>query len=182
MSETPDKFEVAPSGRSRCRACGRNIEKSQLRFGEVLESSYGDGDGTAAFWFHPRCAAHRRPEKFVVIARDEQAAAGLPDREVMITEAELGLALERLPRLAGAERASSGRARCRHCKELIPAGVWRIKLSTFAETGFFDPLGFLHVSCAAAYFEIAAIGDRLQQAAPELTPADLVEISSLIGG
>ena len=173
---TGDTLQVAPTGRARCRACAGKIDKGTLRFGEALPSAYGEGDATTFYWFHPRCAAHRRPDKFAPVARDENAAAALPDRERLVQEAELGLAHERLPRLAGAELASSGRARCRHCKELIGQGLWRLRLSSFAASGFFEPLGFIHATCARDYFGVPAITDRLQQAAPDLDTAPLAAL------
>ena len=163
-----DRLEVAASGRARCRACGGKIEKGALRFGEELASSYGEGDTPSVYWFHPRCAAHRRPEKFIVVARTDDGAAALPDREALIAEAEVGIAHPRLPRIAGAEPATSGRAHCRHCKELIASGLWRIRLSTFGETGFFDPLGFIHLTCAPGYFDVPFVLERIRQVAPDL--------------
>ena len=178
---TPDRLEIATSGRARCRACGVKIERGVLRFGEVLPGPYGEGEGegTGVFWFHPRCAAHRRPEKFLVVIREAEAAATLADRDGLLAAAEEGILHERLPRVAGAERSASGRARCRHCKEGIPMGAWRIRLSSFADTGFFDPLGFLHVGCATAYFGTGALHDRLRQASPDLDAEALAELSSL---
>jgi hypothetical protein len=98
----------------------------------------------------------------------ERRGGGAPERESLIAEAEEGLANPRLPRIAGAERSASGRAHCRHCKELIPAGTWRIRLSTFADSGFFDPLGFIHAGCAEGYFGVAAVAERVRRAAPDL--------------
>jgi hypothetical protein len=173
----PDRLERAASGRAKCRSCGEKIEKDALRFGEELPSAYGEGEGASVFWFHPRCAAHRRPEKFLPVAREGGEAVALPDRERLIEEAEQGLAHERLPRIAGAERSASGRAHCRHCKELIPAGAWRLRLSTFGDSGFFDPLGFLHAACAGGYFGVSAVAERVRQASAEL---DAVALESLV--
>jgi hypothetical protein len=171
-----DRLELAASGRARCRACGGKIDKGTLRYGEVLATAYGDGEGNSAFWFHPRCAAQRRPAKFLVVAREAEAAAGLPARESLIAEAEAGVAHERLERVAGAERASSGRAMCRQCKTPIAQGTWRIRLSAFADSGFFDPLGFIHASCTRAYFEVDSVIARVQVASPELDEPALAEL------
>ncbi len=177
-----DRLEAAASGRAQCRACGAKIEKGSLRFGEELPSAYRDGDGGSVYWFHPRCAAHRRPEKLAALLRQPEAAAALPDADRLLAEADQGVAHTRLQRLAGAERASSGRARCRHCKELIAAGAWRLRLSNFEDNGFFAPFGFIHhVPCASPYFalsDLAALGDRLRLASPELDAAALEEILS----
>jgi hypothetical protein len=174
---TPDRLEPAASGRARCRACGAAIAKGELRFGEVLAAGYGEDGGTSVFWFHLRCAAHRRPDKLAVLLREHPDAGNVPDRERLLAEADEGVAHPRLARVAGAERASSGRARCRQCTELIPEGGWRIRLSSFGETGFFDPLGFVHAGCAVAYLETdLALGERLRQASPELDAAALAEL------
>ena len=162
----PDRLEVAASGRAKCRACEAKIDKGALRFGEELQSGYREDGAASVFWFHLRCAAQRRPEKFAALARSE-AGANLPDREALLAEAEEGLAHPRLERIAGVEQASSGRAKCRHCQQPIPLSAWRIRLSAFGETGFFDPLGFIHASCAREYFGMASVKRRLEHLAPE---------------
>jgi hypothetical protein len=58
----------------------------------------------------------------------------------------------RLNRIAGAEKAPSSQAKCRHCKLKIERGAWRIRL-VFFEEGRFMPGGFVHLDCRAAYFE-----------------------------
>jgi hypothetical protein len=196
----PDKLEIAPSGRARCRGCGAKIDKDSLRFGEVLPRPSGDDEATSVFWFHPRCAAHRRPEKFAQLLRQPAAteSAGvdpvelppLPDRDRLLAEADAGIAQPRLARIAGAERASSGRARCRHCQAAIALGDWRIRLSTFADTGFPDPLGFIHAGCAAVYcgstpenpgtVDLATIAARVRQACPDLDAAALADVEQAL--
>ena len=42
MSE--HSFEVAPSGRSKCRGCGDAIARGEVRFGERLPNPFGEGD------------------------------------------------------------------------------------------------------------------------------------------
>jgi hypothetical protein len=174
-----DRLETAASGRAQCRACGVKIAKGDLRFGEELPSAYGEGDVPSVYWFHPACAALRRPEKIALLLRDSEAAAGLPDRAELLARAETGLAHPKLERLAGAERAASGRARCRHCQQPIENGSWRLRLSTFADSGFFEPLGFVHAGCARAYFELpdpALLIDRIGAIAPDLDGASREEI------
>jgi hypothetical protein len=176
-----DRLEIAPSGRAGCRACGAKIARGDWRFGEVLPASHGAGEGTASFWFHLRCAALRRPDKLAALLQSADAPPGVPDRDRLLAEAEQGLAAPRLARIAGAERASSGRARCRQCQQLIEAGSWRLRLSSFGETGFFDPLGFVHAGCARAYLQTAApLAERLRAVAPELDDAALEEICQLV--
>jgi hypothetical protein len=181
---SPDRLEPAASGRARCRACGAAIAKGELRFGEVLASGYGEGDATSVFWFHLRCAAHRRPQKLAALLREspenpETPRPPVPDREQLLAEADQGIAHARLERLAGAERASSGRARCRQCQQPIAEGAWRFRLSSFGDTGFFDPLGFIHAGCAAAYFETdLPLEARLRQASPDVDPQALAELGA----
>ena len=57
---TKHTFELAASGRSKCRGCGQSITKDSLRFGERVPNAFGDEDAT--HWLHPACAAHRRPD------------------------------------------------------------------------------------------------------------------------
>ena len=53
-------FEPASSARSKCRGCGRAIAKGEIRFGERLANPFAEGEMT--HWFHPLCAAYKRPE------------------------------------------------------------------------------------------------------------------------
>jgi hypothetical protein len=55
----PHVFEVASTGRAKCRGCGEPIQRGDTRFGERLPNPYGEGEMT--LWFHPRCAAFKRP-------------------------------------------------------------------------------------------------------------------------
>lgn len=174
-----DRLEPAASGRARCRACGRAIEKGALRFGEELPNPRGEGDAMSVFWFHLRCAAHRRPEKVVALLRGAEPVTPPPEREPLLAEADLGVAHPKLARIAGAEKASSGRARCRHCQELIALGEWRMKLSEFADTGFFEAQGFVHARCLQSYLGVsdppvlASVRERLAEASPDLDAAAL---------
>ena len=47
---------------------------------------------------------------------------------------------------------ASSQAKCRHCKEKIEKGIWRIRL-VFFEEGRFSPGGFVHLACRRDYFE-----------------------------
>jgi hypothetical protein len=167
----PHVFEAAPSGRAKCRGCGEAIAKGELRFGERLPNPYGEGEMT--LWFHPVCAMYKRPEPLL----EALAAADAPleDAERFEIGARHGLAHRRLPRLDGTERAPSGRARCRSCREPIPKDGWRISL-VFYEEGRFEPGGFIHLGCAAEYFETADILDRVRHFS-RLSEAELAEIA-----
>jgi ribosomal protein L37AE/L43A len=170
-----DTLEVAASGRSKCRGCGKQIAKGELRLGERLPNPFGEGE--AVYWFHPLCAACMRPEPF--LGALGRAAEPPPDAEWLRAAAEVGAAHRRLPRLARAERASSGRARCRHCRELVEKGAWRLVLQIFEE-GRMGSAGFIHVACAEPYFELGAILDRIERLTPDLSAADLDEIRALL--
>ena len=87
-------------------------------------------------------------------------------------EAERGVAHRRLPRVNGAERAPSGRARCRSCREAIAKGAWRIPL-VFFEDGRFEPAGFVHAGCAGTYFETVDLLPRVRRFRPDLAAEDL---------
>lgn len=144
----PHVFEPASTGRSKCRGCGELIAKGDLRFGERMPSPFGEGEMT--LWFHPRCAAYKRPE--AILQALAEAAAPVPEREALERAARASSAHRRLPRIDGAERAPGSQAKCRHCKAPIEKGSWRIRL-VFFEEGRFMPGGFVHFDCRAAYFE-----------------------------
>ncbi len=171
-------LEVAASGRSKCRGCGRAITKGELRFGERLPNPFGEGE--AVYWFHPLCAACMRPEPF--LGALDAATEPPPDKaEWLRGAAEVGAAHRRLPRLARAERASSSRARCRHCRELIEKDAWRLVLQIFEE-GRMGSAGFIHVACAEPYFGTGAILDRVERLTPDLSAVDLDKIAALLAG
>jgi hypothetical protein len=160
-------FEPAPSGRSKCRGCGVAIPLREVRFGERLPSPYGEGEIT--LWFHPLCAACKRPEPFMQ-ALGEPAAASIENREALLKAAQDSLAHRRVPRVDGAERAPSAKARCRSCRQPIERGAWRIRL-TFYEEGRFSPGGFVHLTCRLAYFETEDLLDRMLRFSPALDDA-----------
>ena len=170
----PDVIESAASGRAKCRGCGRNIAKGGLRFGETLPNPYGEGD--ALFWFHVRCAACMRPER--LLAALSASSLQIDERADLERAVQLGLLRERLPRLSGAERAPSGRARCRQCQELIEKLAWRLGLQVFEE-GRFSSIGYVHAGCAGAYFGTAQILDRVRWLSADLTQADVAELEAL---
>src|SRR5437867_3585821 len=119
----PHVFEPAPTGRSKCRGCGRLIERGELRFGERLPSPFAEGDMT--LWFHPVCAAYKRPESFLQALGESSVA--VPEKSDLETTARSSSAHRRLPRIDGAERAPSAQAKCRSCRERIERATWRIR-------------------------------------------------------
>lgn len=166
--------EAAPTGRAKCRGCGERLAAGVLRFGERLPNPFGEGEAT--HWFHLECAALKRPAPVLELL---QAGTEVPDELARLRAvAEQGLAHHRLPRLDGAERDPSGRARCRACHVAIEKDAWRLRL-VFWEEGRFSPAGFLHAACARAYFEVAATSDllpRLRRFSSGLAEADLAGI------
>lgn len=101
-------------------------------------------------WFHPLCAAYKRPEPLLQTLAE--TTENLPDREKLERAARHSQQHRRLPRIDGAERAPSSQAKCRHCREPIERGSWRIRL-VFYEEGQFSAGGFVHLGCRHAYFE-----------------------------
>ena len=86
-------FEAASSGRSKCRGCGQPIAKGELRFGERLPNPFGEGEVT--HWFHPLCAAYKRPEPMLETL---SAAPDVPGRESLQQAATRSASVKRLPR------------------------------------------------------------------------------------
>src|SRR5207342_3062287 len=105
----PHVFEIAPTGRAKCRGCGLPIERGGLRFGERVPNPCGEGEAT--LWFHPRCAAFKRPQ--ILLEALPAAPGALSDRDDLERIARASAAHRRLPRVDGAERAPSGKALCR---------------------------------------------------------------------
>jgi poly(ADP-ribose) polymerase-like protein len=163
----PHVFEPAATGRSKCRGCRQALQKGELRFGESLPNPFGEGE--VMHWFHPACAAYKRPEALL----EGLAAAPGPvaDRESLERAARASLAQPRLARIDGAERSPSGQARCRSCHEPIERASWRIRL-VFHEEGSFSPGGFLHLACRGAYFETDDIAEQVLHFSPALEGAE----------
>ncbi|HEX3595102.1 MAG TPA: hypothetical protein VHU80_08375 [Polyangiaceae bacterium] len=167
-----DVLLPATSGRAKCRGCGHAIRTGELRFGEALPNPYGEGE--ALYWFHPTCAACMRPEKFAPALAASEVT--LEEREWLRAACEKGSAFPRLARLAYAERSKSGKAHCRSCRETIPGGVMRLALVMFEE-GRMNPIGFIHVECANAYFGRTDILDRVERLSTGLDGSALAEVA-----
>jgi hypothetical protein len=172
----PHIFESAPSGRAKCRGCGKAIARGELRFGERLPNPFAD-EGEMTLWFHPLCAAYKRPEPLLAALAE---AHGVPERDRMEQAARMSAAHHRLPRLSGAERAPTSQARCRHCREPIERESWRIRLVFYME-GRFDPGGFIHARCAAAYFESPVPLDQVLHFSAELASDQRDDLARELG-
>jgi hypothetical protein len=171
----PDVIETAKSARASCRGCGRRIDRGDLRFGESLPNAYAEGE--SLFWFHLVCAACMRPDKFG--AALATCCQPIPESDWLTQAVGDGLAHEQLSRLARAERAPSGNAHCRQCRELVSKGSWRLALQIFEE-GRMQPIGTIHAECAEAYFGTSDILDRVQRLTDGLTSAELNEVARCI--
>jgi Poly(ADP-ribose) polymerase and DNA-Ligase Zn-finger region len=175
MRLVPDSIQAAPTGRAKCRGCGNAIAKGELRFGETGPNSFGEGEATS--WFHLACAALMRPEKLQPVL--ETTTDELAERAWLAETVRFGSEHRRLPRLLRAERASSGRAHCRSCRELIAKGDWRFALQMFEE-GRPNAIGTIHVSCAEAYFGTADVLGRAQRLTPVLSEPELTELAKAL--
>jgi hypothetical protein len=171
----PDLVAPSPSARAKCRGCGRAIDKGELRFGEADANPFGEGETHR--WFHLRCAALKRPERFGPML---EATPDVPEREVLESDENASLEHPRLVRILRAERAPSGRAHCRHCRELVEKGALRVALE-LGEDGRFNPMGSIHATCAPSYFGTRGeLMRRLELASPDILKPDLAELSEVI--
>ena len=173
----PHVIEPAASGRAKCRGCGQALPKGELRLGEALPNPFGEGEVT--HWFHLACAAYKRPG--VLLEALSGAPAELPGRESLERIARAMLEQHRLQRIDGAERAPSGQAKCRQCKEAIEKGAWRIRL-VFHEEGTFSPGGFIHLACRKAYFEREEILEQLLHFSRALAADERAALREAMGG
>jgi hypothetical protein len=171
----PNEISRASTNRSKCRGCGLTISKGDLRFGESLPNPYREGE--SLYWFHLACAACMRPEPF--LSTLDSSEIELDERTWLRSAAEQGLRYRRLPRLARAERAASGRAQCRLCREPIAKDTFRLALQMFEE-GRMQPIGSIHVECAEAHLGTAALGERILRLTPGIEPAELAEIEAAL--
>jgi len=174
MSHT---IEAAASGRAKCRGCGQSIKKGELRLGDRQPNPFAD-EGEMTLWFHLACGAYKRPESFLDAtgATDETIA----DEDELTALAQRGVEHERLARLDGAERAPTARATCRHCREKITKGAWRIRL-VFFDDGRFQPAGFVHAECATAHFGATPTIEHVACFSKDRSAEELEEVRDLIG-
>ena len=117
------------------------------------------GPSACAFAMRVKDAAkaYKRPDALLEALAGE---ADVAERGQLERAARQGMDHHRVARIDGAERASSGQARCRHCHELIERRAWRIRL-VLHEEGNFPGGGFVHLHCRRAYFEVDDILEQV---------------------
>jgi hypothetical protein len=178
----PDVVEQAKSGRAKCRGCGEKIAKDELRFGEAVPNPYDDEEGaTTLHWFHLTCGAHKRAEK----VRDALAEfdGDVPDRASLDAIIELGVRNPKLALVRGAERAPSGRARCRECRELIEKDAWRLVIDVEDEGMTMATKYFVHAGCAAAHVGGEGLLDKIRRSGSgesDLEESDLADLAAAL--
>lgn len=169
--------EIASSSRAKCRGCERPIKKGELRLGETMMNPRVDRETT--FWYHPICAAYKRPPAIVEFF-DE--GGELPDGNRLREIAAVGEAHPRIARIHVAHVSPSGRATCRACREIIAKDDWRISV-VFFEDGYLNPAGYVHAGCVADYAETTESAmDRIRLFSPELTEEQVEELKRVVAG
>jgi hypothetical protein len=145
----PHRIELSPSGRASCRGCKEAIPKGTLRFAEEYANPFSEEGGMAMRYWHLRCAATKLANEM----RPVLAAHADPVDER--TELEALIEAHAKPEAPYAERAGSGRARCRACDVGIQKGELRIAF----ERVFESPMGpqkgmaYAHPRCLVRYLE-----------------------------
>lgn len=122
------KIEPSPTGRASCRGCKQGIEKGALRFAEEFRNLYSNEGGLSLRYWHLPCAATKLANEF---------AATLAAFEGPIDDRASLEALARAharPEMPFAERAESGRARCRACDTPLKKGELRVAFERVFES------------------------------------------------
>jgi ribosomal protein L37AE/L43A len=188
--QDPYKIEEARSSRSRCRTCKRKIDKGLLRIGVLLEGPYGTG----YLWHHLTCAAKRRFEDVEEAYAAEAWEKGAVEPPSLESLAKLREKAEEQKKnkkeLPYAERAPSGRAKCKHCGETIEKDAFRVVLGRDVQFGNQIRTGPInvHPSCVPAELmaedcetEIEGFEDALKANSSGLTTPELEECLAAIG-
>ncbi len=185
----PFKIEAARSSRSKCRTCKRAIEKGKLRLGVLLEGPYGTG----YLWHHLTCAARRR---FEDVEEAYEQTCWAPEVEVPPLD-ELKKLREKAEEkkkskkeIPYAERAPTGRSKCKHCNEPIAEGGWRIVLGRGVEFGRqvrTSPIN-VHPSCVQAELlaedcmtEVEGFAEALSANSVGLAAGEIEEALAAVG-
>ena len=129
-------------------------------------------------WFHPECAAYKRPEPLLEAL---ESTSDPPGGDLLERIARHSLLHRRLPRIDGAEPSPTRQAKCRHCRNPIERGAWRIRL-VFYEEGMFSPGGFVHLECRTDYFETPDIHEHVLRFSTDLSPELLDQLKAAPNG
>jgi poly(ADP-ribose) polymerase-like protein len=145
----PHRIEPAPSGRAGCRGCKAPIAKGALRFAEEFQNPFSEDGGTAFRYWHLACAAEK-------LANELGAALAVYGGQVDDRESiEAAVRAHFRPDMPYAERAGSGRARCRACDVTIKKGELRVAFERVYESPMGPQKGaaYAHVKCMPRYLE-----------------------------
>jgi poly [ADP-ribose] polymerase len=143
------KIEPAPTGRAACRGCKETIAKGVLRFCEEFTNPYSTEAGPSYRYWHLACAATKLANELGrVLPTYEGEIEGRASIEALIGE-------NLRPEIPYAERAPSGRARCRACD----VGIKKDELRVVFERTFEGPMGpqkghvYAHPACVGRFLE-----------------------------
>jgi len=159
----PYVIEGARSSRSRCKTCRRKINKGLPRIGMLIEGPFGTG----YLWHHLNCAARGQFERVEEAYRLEawneakELLAKIPDlAELARLQTEADERKSKRKELPYAEPAPTGRARCKHCGEVIEKDSLRVTLGRLVEFGNqvrTTPIN-VHPRCVAAEIDAEDCG------------------------
>jgi hypothetical protein len=145
----PHKIEPSPTGRASCRGCKHGIEKGALRFAEEFRNPYSDEGGMSFRYWHLNCAAVKLANELgVALAAFDGPIDDRASLEALVHA-------HTRPEMPFAERAESGRARCRACDVPLKKGELRIAFERVYESpmGAQKGAAYAHPECVSRYLE-----------------------------
>ncbi len=151
------RIEPSPTARATCRGCKETIAKGAVRFAEEFQNPYSEDGSTSFRYWHLACAARDQANELRPLLDPMTAASAAESSIDEATLAEVKALVEAnlRPEMPHAERATSGRARCRACDVTIKKGELRVAF----ERTFDSPMGpqkgaaYTHARCVARYLE-----------------------------
>lgn len=189
----PYVIEGARSSRSKCKTCRKKIEKGVLRLGVLIEGPYGIG----YLWHHLTCAAKRRLDDVeAAYEREAWNDAKEPPDDVPTIEAmrklneEAEEKREQRKKIPYAEIDPSGRAKCKHCGEVMEKGSLRVVLGREIEFGsqYRTMPIHVHLGCVAGEIEKVDCSSRsdgfegsIRQNSQGLTPEQIETVLKDVG-